>query len=158
MWGRLMMWIDKVPQGGVHSNMVEVDGNLPGGGSAIYRIGGWAGAVTGQYMPNDCYWGANKKLPEGRWACVEWQFDGSPVPGSPGQTRDEMRMWVDGQSFVEVQKQGQGCAHGASIPWKAPQFSAMRFGWTHYQEATAVSLWIDDLVIASKRVGCPVKP
>jgi hypothetical protein len=91
-------------------------------------------------------------LPTATWACVEWQFDG------PNNT---MRFWLDGAAVdaLIVQGVGQGCVNQpASFEWKAPNFDNIVFGWESYQGDDARTLYIDDIVLATTRVGCPPKP
>jgi hypothetical protein len=87
--------------------------------------------------------------PVGRWACVEWEFDGP---------NNAMHFWLDGQPIdsLTVMGTGQGCVHQPqTFTWAAPDFSTLELGWESYQGDDARTLYLDDIVIATARVGCP---
>jgi hypothetical protein len=45
----------------------------------------------------------------------------------------------------------------ADYAWEGPQFfDQLTIGWEQYQDTPAQEVWIDDLVISSERVGCPL--
>jgi hypothetical protein len=80
---------------------------------------------------------------------VEWEFDG------PNAT---LRMWLDGTALddLTVVGKGQGCvSQDASYTWTAPDFSELEIGWESYQNDAARTLYIDDVVVSTKRIGCP---
>jgi hypothetical protein len=154
-FGRAMIWLTKMPPGGVHFSNIEASGKLADGTLAKYGQGGMYENLMAGYtirpkteldLPTiDCSKSATTGIPEKRWVCVEWQFDG---------TNDEMRLWFDGalQTGVEVVKQAGGCA----VPWKAPTFDKLYLGWRHSQPSPIdVEMWLDDVVIHTSRVGCP---
>jgi hypothetical protein len=120
---------------------------------AVYRYGG---QYNLRFMANydsgpaasDCWRHSTTTIPLNAWACVEWQFDG------PTNT---LRFWLDGQPLddITVVGKGDGCiSNGTMDNWYAPAFDAVRLGWEHYQQGPG-EVWLDDVVIASKRIGCP---
>jgi hypothetical protein len=176
VFGRMMSRLESAPDQSVHWTFIEGDGLVPGQSyHALYRYGGQqpvtadGGFVGSQLMANydtpdsysqpkvgpssDCWNHAKGTvIPVGRWACVEWQFDG------PNNT---MRFWLDGapvDSLTVVDK-GQGCVNQpATFPWTAPSFASLELGWESYQMDVARTLYLDDIVIATERVGCPAPP
>ena len=83
------------------------------------------------------------------WVCWEWKFDA---------TNNETHLWLDGQPQTDVDVVGHGtaCVGGANPVWQGPTaFTKLIVGWEQYQDAPAQEAWIDDLVIATERVGCP---
>ena len=42
--------------------------------------------------------------------------------------------------------------------WVAPTFTRLDVGWESYQADEARSIWIDDVVISSTEVSCPLAP
>ena len=57
---------------------------------------------------------------------------------------------------LTVAHKGQGCVHqDMSFEWKAPAFANVQLGWESYQQDAERTLYIDDVVIATTRVGCP---
>jgi hypothetical protein len=102
---------------------------------------------------SDCWDHADGTVePVGRWACVEWQFDGP---------NDTMRFWLDGTAIdsLTVRGVGEGCVHQpATFEWKAPNFETLDLGWESYQGDSERTLYIDDIVISTTRIGCPAAP
>jgi len=170
-FGRMMVRLEAAPETSVHWTLLESTGTVPGQSyRATYRYGGQHPVTEGssfvgsQLMANyetpdsysgngpssDCWLHADKKvLPVGRWACVEWQFDGP---------NDTMRFWLDGQALEDLTMagQGQGCVHqSATFPWTAPTFGDLDLGWESYQDDAARTLYVDDVVIHTEKIGCP---
>lgn len=173
-YGRMMFRLESAPEASVHWTFIQSGGVVPGQTyHALYRYGGQQPVTQGgtfvgnQLMANyetpdsysgngpssDCWHHAKGTVvPVGRWACVEWQFDGP---------NNALRMWLDGSALddLTVQGQGQGCVHQpATFEWTAPKFDNLEVGWESYQGDSARTLYVDDLVIATTRVGCPAAP
>lgn len=172
-YGRMMFFLESAPSASVHWTFIDATGLVPGQAySATYRYGGQlpvneGGAFVGnQLMANydttdfyrtpplgpqtDCYQHADGKVvPVGRWACAEWFFDGPNA---------QMRFWLDGTELTDmgIDQTGEGCvAQPADYTWVAPTFSNIHVGWESYQADDERSIWIDDVVIGSAKVGCP---
>jgi hypothetical protein len=154
-FGRMMMYATQAPTNVVHWTIVQGEGPVPGQNitRAVYRYGG---QYNLRFMANydsgpaasDCWRHSTTTIPLNAWACVEWQFDG------PTNT---LRFWLDGQPLddITVVGKGDGCiSNGTMDNWYAPAFDAVRLGWEHYQQGPG-EVWLDDVVIASKRIGCP---
>jgi hypothetical protein len=173
-FGRMMTFLVSAPDQSVHWTFIQGGGLVPGQSyHALYRYGGQlpvsdGGAFFGsQLMANydtpDSYNGTGPSsdcwnhakgtvVPVGRWACVEWQFDGP---------NNAMHFWLDGTPIdsLTVAGQGQGCVHQPqTFTWTAPDFSTLELGWESYQNDTDRTLYLDDVVIATDRVGCPPGP
>jgi len=170
-FGRMMAWLDSAPDQSVHWTFIQGGGLVPGQTyHALYRYGGQhpvtqGGSFVGtQLMANyetpdsysgngpssDCWNHANQTvMPVGRWACVEWQFDGP---------NDTMRFWLDGAAVdtLTVMGTGEGCGHQPNnYTWTAPTFDRMDLGWESYQQDDARTIWIDDVVLSKTKIGCP---
>jgi hypothetical protein len=173
-YGRMMFRLESAPETAVHWTFLQSTGTIMGQTyRATYRYGGQhpvtqSGSFVGnQLMANydtpdsysgngprsDCWHHANRKVvPVGRWACAEWQFDG------PNNT---LRFWLDGQALddLTVTGRGQGCvSQPATYQWTAPNFADLEIGWESYQNDVVRTLYIDDVVIHTRRVGCPAAP
>jgi hypothetical protein len=173
-FGRMMTWLESAPEQSVHWTFIQGGGLVPGETyHSLYRYGGQHPVTNGgnfvgtQLMANyetpdsysgngpksDCWDHADKvTLPTGRWACVEWQFDG------PNNT---MRFWLDGTAIdsLTMQGTGEGCFTPPSDQtWKAPAFDNLELGWESYQGDSARTLYIDDVVLSTSKVGCPAAP
>jgi hypothetical protein len=170
-YGRMMFRLEAAPMGDVHWTFLEGSGLISGQTyHALYRYGGQHPVLNGstfvgsQLMANyetpdsyggngpssDCWQHANKVvIPEGQWSCAEWQFDGAS---------NTMRFWLDGAAVdtLTVMGTGSGCVNQpAAYVWTAPTFDRMDLGWESYQQDTARTIWIDDVVLSKTKVGCP---
>jgi hypothetical protein len=171
LFGRMMFWLDAAPTASVHWTFIDGQGAVADGGySAIYRYGGQmplsdsnGNFVGSQFIANyetpgsyngigpgsDCYRNAAEVVPVGAWACAEWEFDGP---------NDTMRFWLNGAPVddLTVVGTGDGCVRNdATFPWTAPLFRQIDLGWESYQADDARTLWIDDVAVATTRIGCP---
>jgi hypothetical protein len=173
-YGRMMFYLESAPSTNVHWTFIDATGTVPGQDySATYRYGGQlpvmdgATVVGNQLMANydttdfygtpprgpqtDCYQHADGKVvPVARWACGQWFFDGPNA---------QMRFWLDGQELTDlhVDGTGEGCvAQDPAYTWVAPTFTRLDVGWESYQADEARSIWIDDVVISSTEVSCPL--
>lgn len=159
LYGRMMMWLDVAPADGVHWTFIQGEGPAEGGAYDIfYRYGG---QHQGKLMANfetqgvasDCWNHSQTVMPTKTWACLEWRF---------ATATDEMQFWLDGTELDDLHvvgqgNEGSGCvAQDWSGMWPAPQqFEVLRLGMEKYQQDGALNLWIDDVAVATSRVGCP---
>ena len=96
---------------------------------------------------SDCWKSPGLVLPEGRWACLEWFYDGA---------HDEARLWLDGveSTGVHVTGTGDGCVNKANRAWHFPAFDHLEVGWQNYQPWTGQTMWLDDFAMGPARLGC----
>jgi polysaccharide lyase-like protein len=166
MFGRAMMYLDATPNGVVHWTILQAEGRAADNThDAYYRYGGqqqngaglMANYETNNGVSTDCYSHSATRMPVQRWACVEWHFDAG---------RNEMQLWLDGTELTDMHvvdrptTAGSGClGNGVNGEWLAPPaFTTLHLGWESYQTANNDrNLWVDDVAIASERVGCPAQ-
>ncbi|UQA54601.1 hypothetical protein [Polyangium aurulentum] len=174
VFGRAMVWVESVPDKNLTWGLITGKGMVPGEThEAYYRYGGSEpvpgpdGSVgsklaafydtPGSYdvppsAPETNCWNhaTSDIMPVGRWACVEWKFDGG---------NDEMQLWLDGFGIpgLNLKGTGQGCTGGqsADFVWKAPTFTEILVGWETGDPDVARTIWVDDVVIGAEKVGCP---
>ena len=173
VYGRMMFWLESAPEGTVHWTFLDGQGPVPNQPySAVYRYGGQLPVtqngtfVASQMMANydspssygnppmgpssDCWLHSDKKvIPVGAWTCAEWRFDGP---------NNEMHFWMNGTEVPDLTMKdtGQGCVHQPqTYTWEAPSFEQLDLGWESYQADEARTMWVDDVVISTTRVGCP---
>jgi hypothetical protein len=160
-YGRMMIWLTDAPTGGVHWNNVQSTGLMPDSTQwSKYGWGGMFGTILAGYTIRDdpagqpvvdCSKPSQMELPEGAWTCFEWQFDGMG---------NEMHLWLNGTlvADADIITTGTQCVtpEPPNNTWQAPEFSNLTLGWAQYQQSdTAIEFWMDDLVVATERVGCP---
>jgi len=147
MFGRMMVYFSGTQS--IHWDMIEASDD-----KIFYRYGGQGTTWLANYLPGDCYRHSKSAPPVGRWMCVEWQFDGSAEGGA---TKDEMRLWIDGQAIsdVAVSQQAEGCG---TRRWVAPVFEKLSLGVKHNgPTSTTVDMFIDDIAVDNQPIGCPAR-
>jgi hypothetical protein len=90
------------------------------------------------------YIGAGGHIPRSRWFCLEWEFNDEP---------DQIAVWVDGDGTT----QGHDFRNirGASSLLGKLGTLGVGFRTWHPMGAPDIDIYIDDLVLDTKRVGCP---
>ncbi len=157
LWGRMRLRVDAFPTAPdwAHFTLVEATGS---GSSEVVR------PVGGQYVPTDgrslwgigadggptgdwTAWTPDAPVAEDTWQCVEWRLD----PATNGVTT-----WFDGDEDGALTVSGD--AHGGNdVPFVLPDVDTVKIGWQLYQGGTTpgrFDLWIDDIALSTRRVGC----
>jgi hypothetical protein len=140
--GRAMVFMTKVPQ----ANNIHWDLIMGRGQGGEYAIGSMYGNFMAVYEPGDCSVDSTTKFPEGRWACIQWQFKGK-------DGMQVLKMSLDGKVVDKGEiTRGPGC-NG----WRAPAaFTSLMVGWINYQPSNIpVEMYIDDLAIGEQPIPCP---
>jgi hypothetical protein len=160
LYGRLMMWVTATPARDVHWDNIRAQGFFPGTMTdGQYNYGGGPVPGVGNLFANywtpsaDCWKNSQTKLPLAKWNCIEWLYDG---------TKNEMHYWLNGEEIVElaVPQKGDGCIQGAGANnWRAPPFTKLSLGWYNAQPSPIpIDMWMDDVGVDTKRIGCPAAP
>jgi hypothetical protein len=163
--GRAMIWLDSAPQSlpgapPVHWTLLQGEGRSADDRyNSIYRLGLEQRGGT-QLMANfettppvttDCKRRSKLSLPVKRWACVEWHLD---------VASDSLEFWLDGKRVTRVAGRADAGACGGNDlagEWRAPpKFDSLYIGLERYADsANDQDLWIDDVELSTRRVGCP---
>lgn len=160
VYGRFMIWTDRIPDKTVHWTIAHGDGPLPGGLRATYNYGGMGGLMANYYkdskpQPTDCWQTKSQAFPTGKWACVAFVLDGKT---------NQMRFSLDGVDIPELHVVGDAktdatcTVKGVDGKWYAPSpFENVSVGWESYQHDSvgAHTAWIDDVVLDDAPMGCP---
>ena len=168
---RMMFWMEgATPRGEGHWNWIWGDGDLSlkSGGlmnNASIATGGFLGSdntfllYTGAKQASfvDCFSPSSTKIPVGRWACLEFELN---------STTNSVRSWIDGKLDLAASVE-QGipisgmCVAGHNPPglWLVPRPQRVFFGWTMFHSVGApATAWLDDIAMATTRIGCPATP
>lgn len=155
-YGRMMIYATKAANDGVHWTMIEGEGAATAQGitNAQVRYGGQhMQGLMANYdstgKSSDCWQHSATKMPEAKWACMEWYFDGAT---------NTQKFWLDGQAIADltVTDEGEGCvSQGTGGKWIYPSFTRLNLGWGSYQKDDPREAWIDDVAVGTTRIGCP---
>ncbi|HYQ27203.1 MAG TPA: hypothetical protein VER04_08285 [Polyangiaceae bacterium] len=155
-FGRMMIYATKAANDGVHWTMIEGEGAATAQGitSAKVRYGGQhEQRLMANYdssgKASDCWQHSATKMPEGQWACMEWYFDG---------TTNTQKFWLNGKAIddLTVVGEGEGCgSQETQGKWIYPSFARINLGWESYKTDAPREVWLDDVAIATSRIGCP---
>jgi hypothetical protein len=146
--GRLMFQLTRGPTGAnAHWEFVRASGVLTGTTRAQINLGGEAGKFMYNYEPNDCSaYGRAVALPEKRWACFQWQVDGSK--DSAGTARSEIRGFIDGTPVDITVRATAGC-------WNVPTLDTIHIGYAQHHASEPIEIWIDDVAVGTQPILCP---
>jgi hypothetical protein len=168
MYGRLMAWLEEAPQSPpgappTHWTLLQGEGRSADDRyNSIYRLGLMERGGT-QLMANfettppvktNCMQQSPRSLPVRRWACVEWHM---------AVDSDELQFWIDGKPITHVKGHAaapHACAgHDLDDRWLAPpRFDSVYIGFERYGDTVNdQNLWIDDVALSARRIGCPAR-
>ncbi|MCB9604817.1 MAG: hypothetical protein H6720_31235, partial [Sandaracinus sp.] len=156
-FGRMYLWVNEFPSAPnwAHYTLVELTGT--GSGARVRPVGGqfaptndgafWGIGSDGDPTGDWTNWRTSAPSESGRWVCVEWEMDASD---------NFIRLTFDGvaNDDLTVDTNDHG---GNPVDFVFPTFDTIKVGWQLYQGGTTPAqfdLWIDDLVLATERVGC----
>lgn len=135
-----------------HETLIAVRDSVGQANSEV-RFGEIKGVIGTNEVPSDDItpkseqWGKGPVIEKGRWACLEVAFLGD-------KAYNELHAWVDGELVHEVTAADQW-THGSLSPnWIKGRFTELVFGWHSFSNASN-TLWMDDIVVSTERVGCP---
>jgi hypothetical protein len=124
----------------------------PSGANDEIRFGEIKGVIGTNEVPTDnisplmARWGQGPVMAANTWVCVEVAFLGD-------QPQHVLRAWADGQQVHEVTMGNQWQNGAMPATWLQGKFVQVLFGW-HSFSGAEVDLWLDDVVLATERVGC----
>ena len=110
------------------------------------------GDNQGDNAYHDCYDHSTTPMPSA-WACLAFELD---------STTRKLRLYKDGgaTAILSMDNTGQGCVAPTvgTSPWYGPVVSQLYTGARSFHAMDApLDVWIDDLVIDTKPVSCPVQ-
>jgi hypothetical protein len=124
----------------------------PNNGDNQLRFGQAKGAIGMNQVPSDDFspvmakWNSGPTISASMWHCVELEFDGTAAYNT-------YRAWSDG-TLVDSIASSADWAHGTTTAnWMNGYFNSFMMGWQSFSSMSN-EVWIDDLVLATARVGC----
>ena len=141
LYGRMFVWFEDALTTDGHFSLAEGAGT---GTPAVIRFGGQFkafgvgtdGGNSGDWTDSD----RTKLVPTQTWICAEFQFDG------PTNT---FHVWWDD---MERPTLTSGPSKHASFTM--PTFNSLWFGWWMYNLAEPQEIWIDEIAVDYKPIGC----
>lgn len=138
--------------GANHETLIALRDSVGNANSEI-RFGEIKGVIGTNEVPTDDIsplmdqWGGGPVIEKGKWVCLEVAFLGD-------KPYHEVRAWADDQLVHEVTSadQWQNRTLTASN-WMEGRFVELVFGWHSFSSASN-TVWFDDIVVATERVGC----
>jgi hypothetical protein len=140
LYGRMFVWLEDDITTSGHFSIAEGKGT--GTGAAI-RFGGQFksfGVGTDQGASGDWTDRDNKPVPSKTWMCLEFQFKGDS---------NEFHVWWD-----DVERPALHVGASRHGGFTMPAFTSLWFGWWMYNAQEPQDLWIDEIAIDSKPIGC----
>ncbi|HEY2899295.1 MAG TPA: hypothetical protein VGL59_01880 [Polyangia bacterium] len=113
------------------------------GTGAVIRFGGQFkefGVGTDQGSSGDWTDHDNKTVPAQTWMCVEFEFKGDS---------NEFHVWQDDVERTALHSGAN--KHGG---FTMPAFNSLWFGWWMYNATEPQDLWIDEIAVDFKPIGC----
>ncbi|HXI58808.1 MAG TPA: hypothetical protein VNO55_22230 [Polyangia bacterium] len=141
IFARAMVYMTAVPGCCSTSNGIHWDLSTAKSGGTEYTLGSMYGNFMPVYQPGDDSVDTKTKWPEGKWACIQWEFKGTA-------------------NYLDVKVDGMRAAPGIPVTkWKATTWSSIDIGWINFQQSSIpVDMWIDDLAFGSQEIPCPAAP
>jgi len=141
LYGRMFVWFEDALTTDGHFSLAEGAGT---GTPAVIRFGGQFkafgvgtdGGSSGDWTDSD----RTKLVPTQTWICAEFEFDG------PNNT---FHVWWDDMERPML-------ITGASkhTSFTMPTFNSLWFGWWMYNLAEPQEIWIDEIAVDYKPIGC----
>ena len=140
LYARMFVWLEDDITTAGHFSMAEGKGT---GTAAAIRFGGQFksfGVGTDQGASGDWTDRDNKPVPSKTWICVEFQFKGEG---------NEFHVWWD-----DVERPALTSGAAKHRGFTMPTFNSLWFGWWMYNAREPQDLWIDEIAIDAKPIGC----
>ena len=136
-----------------HFTLVEATGTGAGlirpiGGQYIPGMGTlWGAGSDGGPTGDWTNWRPSAPVEAGRFLCIEWEMNSAD---------NNINVWIDSVAKTDLSVSTK--SHGGSgVDFVFPRFNNLTIGWQLYQGGSTpnqFSLWYDDIVFSTRRVGC----
>ena len=141
LYGRMFVWFEDALTTDGHFSLAEGAGT---GTPALIRFGGQFKAFgVGTDHGSSGDWTDNDRpmlIPTQTWICAEFQFDG------PTNT---FHVWWD-----DMERPMLASGPSKHSGFTMPTFNSLWFGWWMYNIAEPQEIWIDEIAVDYKPIGC----
>lgn len=140
LYGRMFVWFEDDITTTGHFSLAEGGGSDNGaairfGGQNKFLGVGTDGGASGDWTDKD-----NKLIPSKVWICTEFEFKGDT---------NEFHVWWD-----DVARAGLSTGATRHANFVMPQLNRLWFGWYMYNNQEPQELWIDEIAVDFKPIGC----
>ena len=140
LYGRMFLWLQNGLVTDGHFSLAEGDGT---GTPAAIRFGGQFKAfgvgsdhgASGDWTDHD-----TKAVPSQTWMCLEFEMKGDT---------SEFHVWWD-----DVERTALHVGTTQHAGFTMPAFNSLWFGWWMYNAVEPKDLWIDEIAVDFKPIGC----
>ena len=154
-YGRMRLRVDAFPTAPdwAHFTLVEATGT--GSTEVVRPVGGqyvptldrslWGIGADGGPTGDWTAWTESAPTAADTWQCVEWRLD---------PATNTVTTWIGDDITLTAGEQAHG---GNPVPFVLPAVTTVKIGWQLYQGGTTPAtfdLWIDDIALSSRRLGC----
>ena len=135
-----------------HETLIGIRGT-PGGANDEVRFGQIKGVLGTNEVPSDDIsptqesWGKGPEIAAGTWNCIEVAFLGDGA-------NHEVHAWNNGTEVHVVDDPSQWNNKILGATFLNEKFKEFIIGWHSFSNYEN-EIWVDDLVVATERVGCP---
>jgi hypothetical protein len=152
---RFMMYTVSYPSSaGIHSRLARIGTTADtGNADSAYSLSSYNGTaiekINSIYM-RDTTVKLNDDAQKNRWLCLEYEIDET---GGVGKVAPHI--WIDGKA-LSLAVAGSSTHGQTSNSWDPIPFQKFTLGLEGFQADTVkADFWVDDVLIAPQRIGCP---
>jgi hypothetical protein len=139
VFARMFVWFDTFTTG-AHFTMAEAPQTAAGAWIRFGGQGGKYGVGTDHGASGDWLQQDTAPVPTKQWTCIEFEFKSDT---------NEFHVWLD-----DVERTALNVGAKQHPGFVMPPFTSLWFGWQTYSNQAPGELWIDEIAIDSKPIGC----
>jgi hypothetical protein len=139
LYARMFIWFDTFTTG-AHFTMAEAPQTAAGAWIRFGGQGGKYGVGTDHGASGDWLQQDTAPVPTKQWTCIEFELKSDT---------NEFHVWQD-----DVERTALNVGAKQHNGFVMPPFTSLWFGWQTYSNQAPGELWIDEIAIDSKPIGC----
>lgn len=139
LYARMFVWFDSFTTQ-AHFTMAEAPQTAAGAWIRFGGQGGKYGVGTDHGASGDWLQQDTAPVPTKQWTCIEFELESDT---------NEFHVWQD-----DVERTALNVGAKQHAGFVMPPFTSLWFGWQTYSNQAPGELWIDEIAIDSKPIGC----